>query len=186
MNPAKVFAIQVNYNDYQSNLYGRIPNLYQRYIIEGSMDGNRWQILVDRSDNFQDVPNDYVELANPQIVRYVRYKNIHVPTPYLSISDLRVFGIGLGKVPGEVKRLSVKREKDSRNALITWEQQPNCQGYNVLWGIAPDKLYSSWMVYDKGLLQMRNLDRDQVYYFSIESFNENGVSKRGKVIQVKP
>ncbi len=186
MKPGKVFATQLNYNDYQSNLYGRIPNLYERYIIEGSMDGKTWQTLVDRSVNFKDVPNDYVELSNPQIVRYVRYKNIRVAAPYLSISDLRVFGIGQGKAPEEVKRFSVKREKDSRNALITWDSQPDCQGYNVLWGIAPDKLYSSWMVYDKNSLQMRNLGEGQVYYFSIEAFNENGVSKRQKVVEVKP
>ncbi len=186
LQPAKVFAMQVNYNDFHSNLYGRIPGLHQRYLIEGSVDGKSWQTMVDRSDNFRDVPNDYVELAKPQTVRYVRYENIHVPTLYLSISDIRVFGLGQGKIPGEVKKFSVKRGKDSRNAMLTWDSQVNCQGYNVLWGIAPDKLYSSWMVYDKNSLQMRNLDRDQVYYFSIEAFNENGISKRVKVIEVKP
>ena len=186
LQPAKVFAMQVNYNDFHSNLYGRIPGLHQRYLIQGSVDGKSWQTMVDRSDNFRDVPNDYVELAKPQTVRYVRYENIHVPTLYLSISDIRVFGLGQGKIPGEVKKFSVKRGKDSRNAMLTWDSQVNCQGYNVLWGIAPDKLYSSWMVYDKNSLQMRNLDRDQVYYFSIEAFNENGISKRVKVIEVKP
>ena len=186
LQPAKVFAMQVNYNDFHSNLYGRIPGLHQRYLIEGSVDGKSWQTMVDRSDNFRDVPNDYVELAKPQTVRYVRYENIHVPTLYLSISDIRVFGLGQGKIPGEVKKFSVKRGKDSRNAMLTWDSQVNCQGYNVLWGIAPDKLYSSWMVYDKNSLLMRNLDRDQVYYFSIEAFNENGISKRVKVIEVKP
>ncbi|HEU5365351.1 MAG TPA: family 43 glycosylhydrolase [Hanamia sp.] len=185
-DPAKVFAVQVNYNDYHSDMYGRIPGLHHRYLIEGSSDGKTWQTLVDRSDNFKDVPNDYVELSQPQIARYIRYKNLHVPTPYLSVSDLRVFGIGQGKLPQEVKKFSVKREKDSRNAWISWDSQPNCQGYNVLWGIAPDKLYSSWMVYDKNSLRMRNLDGDQVYYFSIEAFNENGISKRTKAIEIKP
>jgi hypothetical protein len=42
------------------------------------------------------------------------------------------------------------------------------------------------MVYDKNSLQMRNLDRDQVYYFSIEAFNENGISKRTQAIEIKP
>jgi hypothetical protein len=85
-----------------------------------------------------------------------------------------------------VKKFSVKRETDSRNATISWDSQPDCQGYNILWGIAPDKLYSSWMIYDKSSLQMRNLDRDQIYYFTIEAFNENGISKRVKPIEVKP
>lgn len=185
LQPAKVFAVQVNYNDYHSNLYGRIDEMYHRYTIEGSVDGNNWINLVDRSDNFADVPNDYVELATPEIVRYVRYKNRHVPTPYLSISDLRIFGIGQGKKPSSVKNFSVQRQRDTRNALIKWTPQSNCQGYNILWGIAPDKLYSSWMVYNSDSLLMRNLDADRTYYFSIEAFNENGISERTTAVKVQ-
>ena len=184
-NPAKVFAIQLNYNDYKSNLFGRIPDIHERYTIEGSLDEKSWIILVDRSDNFKDVPNDYVELAMPQTVRYVRYKNIHVLATNLSVSDMRIFGVGQGKKPTEVKKLLVKREEDRRNALIKWTAQQNCQGYNVLWGIAPDKLYSSWMVCDKDSLLMRNLDADETYYFSIEAFNENGIAERTPVVEIK-
>ncbi|MEO5651082.1 MAG: family 43 glycosylhydrolase [Ginsengibacter sp.] len=185
LQPGKVFAIQVNYNDYHSNLYGRIPELHQRYVIEGSLDGKNWTNLVDRSDNFNDVPNDYVELAIPLTMRYVRYKNIHVPTPYLSVSALRIFGIGEGKKPIAVKNFSVNREQDRRNAFIKWAPQQNCQGYNVLWGIAPGKLYSSWMVYGSDSLKMRNLNADQSYYFSIEAFNENGASERTPAVEIK-
>lgn len=184
VNQAKIYAVQVNYHDHKSGLYGKIPGLYHRYVIEGSLDGQHWQTLVNRKDNYKDVPNDYVELEIPQTVRYIRYKNIHVPTPYLSISDLRVFGIGQGKVPVTVKNFSVKRYADRRDAMITWNDQPGCQGYNILWGIAPDKLYSSWMVYGKNSLLLKSLTTDQTYYFSIEAFNENGVSQRTKVVKV--
>jgi hypothetical protein len=185
VKPGKVFAIQVNYNDHQSNLYGKITNLHHRYLIEGSMDRENWRTLVDRKNNYKDVPNDYVELASPETVRYIRYKNIHVPTPNLSISDLRVFGLGQGKAPAIVKNLKVNRYKDRRDAMITWDQQTNCQGYNVLWGIAPDKLYSSWMVYEKNSLLLKSLTIDQQYYFAIEAFNENGISERTKVVKVE-
>ena len=118
-NPAKVFAIQLNYNDFNSNLFGRISGIHERYIIEGSLDEKNWITLVDRSDNFKDVPNDYVELTVPQTVQYVRYKNIYVPTPNLSVSDIRIFGIAHGKKPTEVKRFSVNRQADRRNALLS-------------------------------------------------------------------
>jgi hypothetical protein len=140
--------------------------------------------MIDRKSSFKDVPNDYVELGTPQTVRYIRYKNIHVPTPNLSISDLRVFGVGQGKLPATVKKFTVNRKADRRDAMITWEQQPNCQGYNILWGIAPDKLYNSWMVYGKNSLDLKSLTVDQSYYFSIEAFNENGISARTKVVKV--
>ena len=184
-NLAKVYAIQLNYHDYKSNLYGKLPGLYHRYFIEGSVDGNNWIPLVNRQNNLKDVPNDYVELATPQTVRFVRYKNIHVPTPNLSISGLRVFGLGAGKAPGAVKNFNVNRNADRRDAMIKWTTQPNVQGYNILWGIAPDKLYNSWMVYDKNSLQIKSLSTDQAYYFSVESFNENGISKRSKAIRIE-
>ncbi len=47
--PGKVYAIQVNYHDYKSDLYGRISNPYHHYTIEGSLDGQSWTNLVDRS-----------------------------------------------------------------------------------------------------------------------------------------
>jgi hypothetical protein len=32
---------------------------------------------------------------------------------------------------------------------------------------------------------MRNLNADQKYYFSIESFNENGISARTPAVEIK-
>ena len=184
-SPSMVHAIQVNYHDHQSGMYGRLPNLYHRYTIEGSLDNSNWFTLVDRSNSFKDVPNDYVELGVPSRARYIRYKNIHVPTPHLAISGLRVFGLGAGKLPSAVKNFKVDRRTDRRDAMITWNKVPGAQGYNVLWGIAPDKLYSSWMVYDSNMLDMKSLTVDQQYYFAIEAFNENGVGPKSKPVKVE-
>ena len=184
-NQAKVYAVQLNYHDYKSDLYGRVPGLYHRYVVEGSADGRDWRTLVDRKNSFKDVPNDYVELGSPQTVRYVRFRNIHAPTPNLAISDLRVFGTGQGKAPAAVKNFSVKRHADRRDASVTWGRQSGAQGYNVLWGIAPDKLYSSWLVYDANSLELRSLSTEQGYYFAVEAFNENGISERTKPFKVE-
>src|SRR3546814_7676548 len=48
-----------------------------------------------------------------------------------------------GQVPNRVVGLAVQRQVDRREALVTWESSGNAQGYNVRWGIAPDKLYNS-------------------------------------------
>ncbi|WPP49988.1 family 43 glycosylhydrolase [Catalinimonas niigatensis] len=184
-NPGEIHAIQVNYHDYESDMYGKIPGLYHRYVIEGSADGETWLTLVDRKNSYKDVPNDYVELSTPQTVRYIRYKNIHVPTPYLAISGLRVFGLGQGKVPRNVKNLTVTRDEDRRDAMIRWNAQEDSQGYNVRWGIAPDKLYSAWLVYDQNFLELKSLTVDQVYYFAVEAFNENGRSSLSETIKIE-
>ena len=184
-NPASVCAVQVNYHDYKTDMYGRYPNLRHRYQIEGSVDGKEWKVLIDKSNSYKDTPNDYTELEFPDKVRYVRYKNIEVPTPSLAISEIRVFGLGEGKAPQKVKKLNLERQADRRDIAISWTPVKGAQGYNVLWGIAPDKLYSSWMVYDANELFMKSLTVDQDYYFSIEAFNENGVSERTEVQHVK-
>lgn len=183
--PALVRAVQVNYNDYKSNLYGKIPALYHQYSIEASVDGTNWEVIIDKSKNKTDVPNDYVALNEPQRVRFIRYRNLHVPTTYLSISDIRIFGNGFGKAPRTVNKLKITRTDKRRGAKLSWNPIKNAQGYNILWGIAPDKLYSSWMVYDKSSLDIKSLNINQTYYFSIEAFNENGVSQKSSILTLE-
>jgi hypothetical protein len=182
---AMVQAIQVNYFDHKSDIYGRVPGLFHQYTIEGSINGKDWFLLVDKSTSIKDVPNDYVELEKSASARYIRFNNIKVSTSNLAISDIRVFGKGTGEKPKQVDEFSVIRKSDRRDAHISWEEQPNTQGYNILWGIAPDKLYSSWMVYNADELLLKSLTSDQIYYFAIETFNENGVSEFSEIIKVE-
>ncbi len=106
-------------------------------------------------------------------------------SPNLAISDARVFGNGSGAPPATPAGLTARRDADPRNVFLAWETVPGAVGYNVLWGIAPDKLYSSWMVYDKSALELKSLTVDQSYYFAVEAFNENGVSERTPVVRVE-
>ncbi|TKC00146.1 family 43 glycosylhydrolase [Pedobacter cryophilus] len=183
--PSAVYAIQINYHDYKSNLYGRMPNLYHRYSIEGSLDGKNWFVVANKKNSFKDTPNDYLELENPVELRYIRYLNQKVPTTNLAISGFRVFGKGHGKTVSTVKNFKVDRQDDQRDAKLTWDKQLNAQGYNIKWGIAPDKLYSSWLVYDTNELMMKSLTKGQGYYFSIEAFNENGISAITRPLKVE-
>jgi beta-xylosidase len=185
LNPCTVRSIQINYFDYKSDLYGRIDGLRHRYTVEGSLDGKTWQTLIDKSNSYRDAPNDYEELTLPQRVRYVRYKHMEAPTPHLAISDIRIFGTGNGEKPHKVNGFKVERKDDQRDAFLTWKAQENVQGYNIRWGIAPDKLYNSWLIYDNNELMMRSLTTDQQYYFTIEAFNENGISEQSTPIHVK-
>ena len=60
-------------------------------------------------------------------------------------------------------------------------------GYNILWGIAKDKLYQTYQVFagQGDQLEIRALNVGQDYYFAIECFDENGVSKPGEIIYCK-
>ena len=143
-----VYALQLNFFDYEeTGFWGRMPNLRQRYLVEASVDGARWRVLVDYRNSFRDAPHNYIELDQPIEARYIRYRHHYVPGKNLAMGNIRVFGLGRGKKPATVKGFTVVREADERNVRISWKAVKGAQGYNVLWGVAPDKLYSSWMVY---------------------------------------
>ena len=174
-----VYALQLNFFDYEeTGFWGRMPNLRQRYLVEASVEGARWRVLVDYRNSFRDAPHNYIELDQPIEARYIRYRHHYVPGKNLAMGNIRVFGLGRGKKPATVKGFTVVREADERNVRISWKAVKGAQGYNVLWGVAPDKLYSSWMVYGDNSLDLRALTVGQKYYFAIEAFNENGISQR--------
>lgn len=183
--PGKIYAFQLNYHDHESGIYTRTEGLRHQFTIEVSNDGKEWQTVVDRSNSYKDAPNAYIVLNQPVEARYVRYNNVKVPGKNLAISEIRVFGKGFGKKPSAVKGFTVKREEDRRNITLKWSPVKGAQGYNIRWGVAPDKLYQSWLIYEDTEHFMRCLDRDTEYYFSIEAFSENGISSYTKPIQVK-
>lgn len=182
--PGKIYAIQLNYHDHESGIYTRVEGLRHRFTIEVSNDNKNWQTVIDRSKSYKDSPNAYMVLDQPIDAKYVRYKNIKVPGANLAMSEIRVFGLGHGKKPVPVKGFAINRQEDKRDIAFSWKPVKGAQGYNIRWGIAPDKMYQSWMLYEVNEHFMRCLDRDTPYYFSIEAFNENGISERTKPILV--
>jgi hypothetical protein len=179
-----VHALQINFFDHEAMLYGRPDGLRQRYVVEGSLDGMKWFVLEDRTDSDIDAPNAYIQLQEPVKSRYVRYRNIMVSAPYLAVSDIRVFGKGDGEVPAAVTGLTAERFDVGKSARLSWSAVEGAQGYNVRWGIAPDKLYSSWLLYDKAELDLRCLVKGQEYFVQVEAFNENGISQVSETVRI--
>ena len=107
-------------------------DLYHQYRIYHSIDGQNWELVVDKSDNDKDVPHDYIELREPLKTRYLKIVNEHVPSGNFAMSGFRIFGNGLGEAPAAVKNLKVERSKaDKRNAMITWEPVKEAYAYNI-------------------------------------------------------
>jgi hypothetical protein len=185
LNEGTVQAIQLNYHDHDSGIYTRVEGLKHQFTIETSVDGKNWKTVVDRSKTDIDAPNAYLVLDEPVKAKYVRYNNIKVPGNNFAMSEVRVFGLGIGEAPNKVSNFKINREKDRRDISFSWDKVEGAQGYNIRWGIAPDKLYQSWQVYDTNSHFMRCLDRDTPYYFTIEAFNENGISEQTEIIFVE-
>lgn len=180
-----IFALQINYHDYKSGIYERRDDLFHRYTIDVSDDGATWRRVIDKSRNYSDVPNEYVQMETPVKARYVRYNHVHAPTPYFALSEFRIFGLGEGDKPQKVKNFRVERQTDRRDAKLSWNKVENATGYNVYWGISSDKLYHSWLLYGDTELGMRCFDKNTTYYFSIEAFNENGISEKSEILKIE-
>lgn len=184
--PATVRAVQVNFADHQSGLYRMDSTVYTRFRIFASVDSAGWQMIADLSREQRDRPNAYIEMPSPVQARYVRYEHLHVSARTLAISDIRVFGHRDVPLPAAPHHLAVHRHEDERDATITWDPVPGAVGYNILWGIAPDKLYQTYQVFaDRGSrLELRALTVGQAYSVAIEAFNEAGVSARSAALSL--
>ena len=180
-----VRAIQVNFQDFNSTIYGRPDTLKQQYTIEASVDGKNWDMIIDYSNNTGDHPHAYIELPASVPARHIRYNHIHVSNAYLAISELRVFGKGRGPLPDTPAGFSAVRGTDRRNADLSWEAVPDATGYVLYWGITPDKLNLSVLMYGKPGYEIRALNTDQKYYFQVEAFNENGISSKTGILAVE-
>jgi hypothetical protein len=186
-HPCDVYAVQVNYADYKSNLYASDTNVFTQFRLQGSLDGRGWRMLVDLKGEKRDRPNAYLELVKPVRARFIRFEHEHIGAPNLALSELRIFGRAPGTPPPTPMNLKARRDSDRRNVFLTWDDVPGTVGYNVLWGIKPNKLYETYQVLaDQGTtLELRALTVDQEYCFAIEAFNETGVSKPTYPIEVR-
>jgi xylan 1,4-beta-xylosidase len=183
----EVRAVQINFTDYKSDIFDPDdPKIYTQFRISYSADNKKWETIADLSNEKKDRPNAYIEFEKPVQARYIRYEHIYVAAPNLAISDFRIFGKGPGKTPAVPSSFSVKRDSDSRNAFVSWKKVEGATGYNIMWGIAKDKLYQTYQIFADvpTTKQVRALSKGVSYYFAIESFNESGVSKRSEVIFV--
>lgn len=184
--PYDVKALQVNFTDYDAGVFVNDSTVYTQFRLLTSLDGKAWTPAADLGQEKRDRPNAYVELPQPVRARYVRYEHGYVGAAHLAISDLRVFGNGDGPPPPAPAGVSARRDEDPRNAFVRWQPVPGAVGYNVRWGLGPDRLYQTYQVFaDQGAeREIRALTVGQSYYFAVEAFDENGVSALSEVVRV--
>jgi hypothetical protein len=179
----EVTAIQVNFADQDFTIRAPHDLFAYQYIIEVSENGKKWQKIVDKTTNTRDAVHDLIVLNQPIETRYLRITNKKELPGKFSLYGFRIFGNGKGNLPQEVSNVNVQRNpEDKRRFSITWDEQAESDGYIVNVGIKPDQLLNAIMVhtnqYEGGFF-----NRDSDYYFSIDSFNENGVTKGTEIYE---
>ncbi|MGE5563848.1 MAG: family 43 glycosylhydrolase [Bacillota bacterium] len=187
-----VRAIQVDYADYQSGRFADAPDIYTEFSLEASADGQHWQEVARTEPPRRDRPNAYFELASPVRARFIRYVHGHVGAANLAVSEIRVFGNADGAAPAAPAGVSAKRHADQRDATISWARVPGAIGYNIRFGIRPDRLTLTHQLWADELgngatltKELRSLNVGVPYWVAVEAFNETGVSKLSPVRPIR-
>ena len=185
----KIYALQVNFDQKDAKLpanmrrgFGMAMNSNandnkprQEYTVQISNDNKNWSMLIDKSNNTVEIHHDYTELAEPVETRYVKLTNVFTPdSGKFAVKDLRIFGNpGVTKFTKVTDVKVVRDPEDRRDATLLWEPVKDADGYIVHYGIEPEKLYNSYMVYDAYTLTIHSLNKDPEYYFEVDAF-DNG------------
>ena len=183
-----VNAIHVNFADQDFTIKapssGENISFVYLYSIEISDDGEagNWTTLVDKTANTQATIHDLIVLDVPVETRYLRINNAKALPGKFSLFDFRVFGTANGALPTEITGIQVQRKVDERRFLIKWDKQTDVTGYIVRWGIAQNKLNHSTVVYTNQL-EAGYFSAGVPYYFAIDAFNENGISRGQTVVK---
>ena len=144
--------------------------------VELSTNGSEWVTVHDTIGTCADAPHAFIELEQSRRARYVRVTSGAMPFGgRFAVSGLRVFGLTDGAKPSAITP-TVERT-DELTATLAWEPAPGAVGYNVRYGTSPEKLYHSWLVYDRSELVVGSLNADVPYWFAVDSFNGAGVTQ---------
>jgi len=174
---ATVNAVQLNFAENNTHLFGRDGILAQQYLVEYSTDNKNWKKLADETTNMQDLTHQSHVMKVPIKARYLKVTNYRVPDGTFAISGFRVFGKGTGKKPTKVNSIEIVRDRnDPRNVTIRWKKQANAIGYNITFGVEKNNLNRVYQVYSDNEVTIRSLNKDQKYWFAIGAFGESGIT----------
>jgi len=184
--------VQVNFADYKSGRFGDAPDIFTEFELQHSLDGLSWRSLAKTEGARRDRPNAYLELARPVRTRFIRYVHGHIGGAHLAISDLRVFGNADGRAPPAPTGVVGQRHSDQRDATIRWKAVAGAVGYNIRFGIRPNRLTQTYQLWadelgSGGMLEkeLRSLNVGVPYWVALEAFNETGVSKLSPPVRIR-
>jgi hypothetical protein len=170
-------AFQLNFSEHKTQIIRTDKLPAHQFLVEYSIDQKNWKTLSDKTSNTEYQTNLYEVLRIPVQAQYVRITNYGVPVGNFAISGFRFFGSGTGREPKKISSFRAIRDyRDPQLIKLSWEKLPNATGYNIRYGTDKEKLYHSYQVYKKNRLSIHCPDKNRIYWFEIDTFNENGIT----------
>ena len=190
-----VHVVQINFADDRIDVPcpGEIrPGSQARYIdeaehttqwkLEGSLDGESWFVIEDKSEAETDLSHDLIVREEGFGARYLRLSDMAVPFAQSPcVSGLRVFGLSDGEKPAEPVFTAARM--GDLDMVVQIKEQTDALGYNILFGSSPEKLYHSYLVFHSGTQRVGALVKGREYFVRVDAFNENGITA-GKCVKL--
>lgn len=150
------------------------------FLLEVSTDGNDWDVVRDAFLDGR--PHELIELPVPATLAAVRVRTRRSPLGVpLSVSGVRVFGGTEGAAPAAPTARAVRTSP--LDAQVSWSPITGADEYVVRYGIAPDRLHSSWQT-TATELRIGSLNAGQAYWVAVDAVNSSGIGQ-GSVVRVE-
>lgn len=147
------------------------------FSLFGSTDGKEYELLF--SGKNEAVPLDgTINFENQQRLRFLKLLFLsNDDNNCFTVNDFKVLGFGNGYAPEKVEQPFAIRTSDNE-AVICWNRVSTAVGYKVRLGTSPEELDECRLVYGEDSVSIDSLTDGQTeYYYAVDSFNENGVTK---------
>ncbi len=158
---------------------------YTRWTLEGSVSGEGFFTIEDKSEAETDLPHDLIVRESGIMARFLRLKVLELPYGQRAcVSGFRVFGKARGSKPEipvfQAVRISdldleVSIEEAVYSTAGLAAETGRALGYLILWGHSPEKLYHSYLTYDRQK-RIGALVKGEKYYIRVDAFNEAGIT----------
>ncbi len=175
----------------KENRYIEENKVYTRWTLEGSISGRNFFLIEDKSQAETDLSHDLIVRESGMMARFIRLNILELPYGQRAcVSGLRIFGKARGNRPGEpafqaVRVSDLDMKVSIEESAEEWEglaaETGRALGYLILWGHNPEKLYHSYLTYDRQK-RIGALVKGQKYYVRVDAFNEAGIT-HGAVIK---
>jgi hypothetical protein len=175
-----VFSAQVNFADQDIvPCGGRDNGFAYKYTLEGSRDGEAWELLVDRRDNEDDSSHEYFQLPEGTRIRYIRFTNCGVfpAGGKVAVSGLRLFGFPQGEAPDRAPEFRAERGVDACSMTVSWTPVRGAEGYFVRFGVDPAELHTQYQLIGECRAEIRSLIRGVHYYVTVDAYSAGGIAK---------
>ena len=173
---ADVRAIQLGFADCGDLTHAGVDAV-RRYRVEAHVADGTWRTIVEAVERCE-AEHPYRPLDRSLRADRLRVTCLELPAGLdFALREVRAFGRMDKACPSGPEGLTVVRDaQDRRRARITWKPSDGALGYVLRYGPTREKMHMSRLVTGASETEIRSLDAEMDYHWTVSAFNEAGLS----------